>query len=83
MDTVDRKCTECQRILQLSTVDKCMYCGADIPEALRLSEARKGQIRKQHETRETERKRLDKQRKQNSWGTADGGFDGSCGGDWF
>lgn len=39
-----RICTNCERILQKSTHDKCMYCGAEIPVELRLSEEQKNEI---------------------------------------
>jgi len=39
-----RICTNCDRVLQKTTHDKCMYCGAEIPIELRLSDEQKNKI---------------------------------------
>ena len=39
-----RICTNCERVLQKTTHDKCMYCGAEIPPELRLSDDKKSEI---------------------------------------
>lgn len=39
-----RKCIKCERVLQKTTYDKCMYCGAVIPIELRLSDEQKEDI---------------------------------------
>ena len=40
----NRKCIKCERVLQKTTYDKCMYCGAEIPVELRLSAKQKESI---------------------------------------
>ena len=41
------KCPECNRTLQSKLVDTCLYCGAEVPEHLRLSDEEKAVIKKQ------------------------------------
>jgi len=41
------KCPECNRTLQNKLVDTCLYCGAEVPEHLRLSDEEKAVIKKQ------------------------------------
>lgn len=38
------KCPECQRTLQNRLVDQCLYCGADIPDHLILTDQEKAVI---------------------------------------
>ena len=58
-----RKCIKCERVLQKTTFDKCMYCGAEIPVELRLSDEQKEDIA---EKQADEHKKQMRKKKQSS-----------------
>lgn len=70
----DRICEKCKRRLQLSTHDKCMFCGEPIPEIFKLSEYEKEKIQADRDDREKKRKA----KKSNTEGSC--GIGGVCGG---
>ena len=70
----NRICQKCQRVLQESVHDKCMFCGEPIPEIFKLSEVKKEKIRENTEKRDKKRKN----RKKSSDGYGGGGG-GACG----
>lgn len=70
----ERICQRCQRVLQESVHDKCMFCGEPIPEIFKLSEIKKEEIREKAEEREKKRKA----RKKSGDGYGGGGS-GACG----
>ena len=72
-----RVCTKCNRVLQESVYDKCMYCGEPIPEIFRLSEYKKEEIKEK--TKEREKKRKVKKKDSSGHGGSCG-VGGTCGG---
>lgn len=75
-----RICQKCQRVLQESVHDKCMFCGEPIPELFKLSEIKKEEIRDKTEEREKKRKAKKKSDGGFGSGGACGAACGSCGG---
>ena len=80
------ECPKCARPLLTSGVDHCMYCGAELPEALRASpqqkQARREQLRvaadQEIETLQQQRKR---EIEHHDSEPSDFGFGGDCGSD--
>lgn len=75
----ERICQKCQRVLQESVHDKCMFCGEPIPELFKLSEIKKEEIRDKTEAREKKRKTKKKSGDGFGSGGACGAACGSCG----
>ena len=73
--SANRNCPACSRKLLETVRDKCMYCGADIPVALRLSSEEKRIIadkqQKQHEESELVAKRRRERQRGNGDDTSD------------
>ena len=73
--SADRNCPACSRKLLKAVQDKCMYCGADIPVALRLSSEEKQALadkqKKQHEESEQAAKRRREGQRGNGHDTSD------------
>lgn len=42
-------CPKCNRTLQQSTHNNCMYCGEEIPKYLRLNQSEKNKLEKETE----------------------------------
>lgn len=72
----ERICQKCQRVLQESVHDKCMFCGEPIPELFKLSEFKKEEIR--DKTEEREKKRKAKKKFDSGYGSG-GGCGAACG----
>lgn len=74
MSNQQRICKQCQRVLQRSVHDKCLFCGEPIPEVFKLNEFEKNKIQQDVDQREKKRKKNNK----STQGSCGGG--GACGG---
>lgn len=73
-DINKRICDQCNRVLQKSLHDRCMFCGAEIPENMKLSLSQKEELKKEYDKRSLER-----QKHHRKWNGSD--YGGGIGGD--
>lgn len=71
---MERCCPKCKRGIAVKTVDTCLYCGADLPKELCLSEDAKKLIKLQRAEQYAKRAAIRKSRGAGD-GSLGGGFD--------